>query len=464
MKTSAPSPTFKQLIPVLAVLLLPLAYLLFFRSHRDLEEIRESGTVRVLLSYDPINYFIYRGTPMGFSYEAAKSFCTSLGLQMEVVVVRDLNSQLDRLQAGEGDLVAHNLTITPDRRTMVEFSDPISYTRQVLIQKKIPGGKPVQSVGDLEGRQVHVRKESAYYTELMKLRRDEGIDVEIVTVPGERTTSGLIRDVSKGAITHTVADRDIATAHRTLFPDLDTTVPISLSQPLAWGLGRHSPELLHALNVWLSEKSTATLFAVLHLKYYEQQYTFRKRAISIFYSGKQGQISPYDRLIRRYAATVGWDWRLLASLIYEESQFDPGAVSWAGASGLMQLMPQTAGMYGIHNLIDPEANLKAGTLYIRSLQKEWSDIADHETRMKFILASYNVGPGHVRDAQALAKKFGKDPNRWEENVEHYLRLKSKPLYYRDEASKYGYCNGGMPVRYTRNILSRYSLYSQAIPL
>ncbi|ABB23866.1 transglycosylase SLT domain-containing protein [Pelodictyon luteolum] len=464
MKTDTPSSTLKQLIPLLAVLLLPLLYLLFFRSHRDLDAIKKSGTVRVLLSYDPINYFIYRGTPMGYSYEAAKSFCTSLGLQMEVVVVRDLNSQLDRLQSGEGDLVAHNLTITSGRRTMVEFSDPISYTRQVLIQKKNPRGSPLRSVRELDGRQVHVRKESAYYTELMRLRREEGIDVEIVTVPGERTTSELIRDVSRGAISYTVADRDIATAHRTLFPDIEASVPVSLSQPLAWAVGRHSPELLHALNGWLSESSTATLFSVLHLKYYLQQYTFRKRAISIFYSGKQGEISPYDRLIRRYAATVGWDWRLLASLIYEESQFDPGAVSWAGASGLMQLMPQTAGMYGIHNLLDPDSNIKAGTLYILSLQKEWQDIADPETRMKFILASYNVGPGHVRDAQALAKKFGKDPNLWEENVEHYLRLKSRPLYYRDEASKYGYCNGGMPVRYARNILSRYSLYSQAIPL
>jgi len=98
------------------------------------------------------------------------------------------------------------------------------------------------------------------------------------------------------------------------------------------------------------------------------------------------------------------------------------------------------------------------------LNKEWQDIPDPETRLKFILASYNVGPGHVRDAQALAVKFNKDPHLWESNVEFYLRLKSKPQYYRDKATTYGYCNGIMPVEYTRNIIARYNLYQKAIPL
>jgi len=202
---------------------------------------------------------------------------------------------------------------------------------------------------------------------------------------------------------------------------------------------------------------------VLEDKYYRQQYTFRTRAMHAFYSEKAGEISPFDSLVRQSAQTIGWDWRLLASLLYEESHFDPQAVSWAGAIGLMQLMPGTARMFGSGDLFDPETNIRSGTRYISYLQKEWNNVLDPENRIRFVLASCNVGPGHVRDAQKLARKYGRDPEVWDGSVERYLKLKSDPFYYRDEASEFGYCNGIMPVNYARNILARYALYRQVIP-
>jgi membrane-bound lytic murein transglycosylase F len=220
-------------IALLAALLLTLVFWHFLRPARDLDAIRKSGRVRVILTYDPVSYFIYKGTPMGYSYELARKFCTDLDLEMDVVLVRDLNKMLPLLRAGNGDLAAHNLTITGMRKLEVSFTDPISQTTQVLVQKKDSEKNLVRDIRQLHGKPVHVRSGSAYYTELQKLQRSKGINIDIVTVPGSKNTSQLIRDVAAGVIAYTVADRNIAEANRPLYPDLDFETTISRSMPLA---------------------------------------------------------------------------------------------------------------------------------------------------------------------------------------------------------------------------------------
>ncbi|MCF8382456.1 MAG: transporter substrate-binding domain-containing protein [Chlorobium sp.] len=446
-----------------AAVLLTLAFCNFLKPSQDLDAVKKSGRLRVIMTYDPVNYFIYKGAPMGYSYELAQKFCDDLGVEMEVVLVRDLNRLLTSLRSGKGDIVAHNLTITAIRKLEVDFTEPISFTSQVLVQKKVPGMQPIRKIGELRGKTIHVRSGSAYYTQLQSLESTEKINLDILTVPGSKSTSELITEVANGRIAYTVADRNIADAHRSLYPDLDFATELSRNLPLAWAVPKQSSGLQRALNRWLKRESTQTYVRVLQDKYYRQQYTFKKRAMHAFYSGKAGEISIYDPLVKKYAKTIEWDWRLLASLLYEESHFDPQAVSWAGAMGLMQLMPGTARMFGISDLFDPETNIRAGTLYLAWLHKEWNDIADPENRIRFILASYNAGPGHVRDAQELARKYGRDPEVWEGSVERYMELKSDPFYYRDDVAEYGFCNGFMPVNYARNILARYEQYRQVIP-
>jgi membrane-bound lytic murein transglycosylase F len=174
-------------------------------------------------------------------------------------------------------------------------------------------------------------------------------------------------------------------------------------------------------------------------------------------------ISPYDKLIVRHAKEIGWDWRLLASLIYQESQFNPKAKSWAGASGLMQLMPATAENFGAANLEDPIQSLRAGTSYLKWLDKYWEKrVPDKNERLKFIMASYNVGQEHVADAQRLAKKYNKDPEVWDDNVAYFLLQKSSAKYCSDPVVKYGYCRGAEPFEYVNNILARYEHYKKLI--
>ncbi|NTU68242.1 MAG: transporter substrate-binding domain-containing protein [Chlorobiaceae bacterium] len=433
---------------------------------RDLDEIRKSGKLRVLLAYDPINYFIYKGAPMGYSYELAERFARHLGVQLEVVPVRDMDSQIPMLRNAKGDLLAHFMTVTATRSRVIDFSIPLDSTSQVLVQRKrdaAENGGLLRDPRQLAGQAVSVREQSAYYNNLREIMVRYGITIDIVPVRGSLTTGELIREVNDGRIRLTVADSNIAVPHRSIYPDLDIGMPLSARQPLGWAVRKNSPKLLKALDAWLEDEKQSGTIRSIHHKYYERQYQFRKVAVDNFYSGKPGAISPYDRIVRANADKAGWDWRLVSSLIYEESQFDPDVVSWAGAVGLMQLMPSTGAMLGVFNLSDPVANIRAGTAYLASLEKEWTEIRDEGTRIKFILASYNVGPGHVRDAQKLAIRYGADPNLWEGNVEKYLELKSEPKFYNDPASDLGYCNGSIPVRYTRNILSRYRIYTLVIP-
>jgi membrane-bound lytic murein transglycosylase F len=150
---------------------------------------------------------------------------------------------------------------------------------------------------------------------------------------------------------------------------------------------------------------------------------------------------------------------LLASLIYQESQFNPDKTSWAGAKGLMQLMPATAKQFGVTKISNPEDNLKGGVKYLKWLTDYWKeDIPDSTERIKFVMASYNIGPGHIRDARRLAKKYDSNPNVWTNSVEKFLLKKSNPKYYNDSVVKYGYARGTETTKYVNDILGRYDHY------
>ena len=174
---------------------------------------------------------------------------------------------------------------------------------------------------------------------------------------------------------------------------------------------------------------------------------------------KGGIISHYDGLFVRNARSIGWDWRLMAAQCYQESTFDPQAVSWAGAKGLMQIMPATADHLGLSRdeMFNPEKNIAAAARLIAELERSFTDIRDRRERQKFILASYNGGSFHIRDAMALAQRDGKNPHLWTD-VSHYVQLLSQPEYYQDLLVKNGYMRGSETVDYVEKIFLRYDQY------
>jgi membrane-bound lytic murein transglycosylase F len=201
---------------------------------------------------------------------------------------------------------------------------------------------------------------------------------------------------------------------------------------------------------------------VIYNKYFKNTRSNKSRIKSDFYSKNSNKISKYDDIIKANASEIGWDWRFLSSQIYQESRFDPKAESWAGATGLIQLMPATAKEVGVSNNYNPEQNIRGGVKYLDRMRDNFEAVEDSIQKVKFTLAAFNCGAGHVYDAMRLAEKHGKNPNIWDENVEEYiLKLKDRK-YYLDDVVRHGFVRGREPYNYVRDIFLRYEHYKKFI--
>jgi len=438
----------------------------------DLAEILERGVLRASTNYNSTNYFIYRGEPMGFHLEMLRMFARHLGVELEIFISNDLEENINCLtESQECDIIALDLTVTKSRKELLNFTVPHSYTRQVLVQRSHdsplrgsenhPGQGVIQRQVDLAGKTIHVQRNSAFISRLHSLMDEIGDTLYIVEMP-ERTEQ-LIEMVARGEIDYTVSDEHLARINSMYYSNLHVDVPLSFEQQLSWAVRHGAAHLLNAANEWLSEFVGTREYALLYNKYYNNP-RMAMRLKSSLYSSVNGRLSEYDQYFRRYASLVGWDWRLIASLAFQESGFDHDAVSWAGAFGLMQLMPETAESLDVEPGSPIAEQVRAGVNYLRWLDNILSNhIEDEEERVRFVLASYNVGIGHVLDARRLAEKYGKNPNIWKDNVDYYILNKSKPKYYRDPVVRFGFARGSEPFNYVNQILERYSHYRNNAP-
>lgn len=439
----------------------------------DLDKILARGKLVALTGYNAYSYFIYKGEPMGYEYELVKRYADHLGVELEILVVNEIDKMFDMLNNGEGDIIAFNLTVTKERGERVSFSSPLNTTKQVLVQRRPDNWRNlrmdqierqlIRSPFDLEGKTVHVRSGSSHFPRLQNLSEEIGGDIIIVEADPGLNQEDLIAMVSSGEIEYAVADENVARLNQSYYANIDFSTDLSLTQKLAWAVRKNSDQLLTELNSWITNLRKKTEFYVIRDRYFRNRQAYRARLTSRYFSKTGGQISEYDELLKKYSITLNWDWRILASLIYQESQFDPKARSWAGARGLMQLMPATAEMYGVDSLDDPYQNIEAGMKYLKWLDNYWSEeVPDSTERIKYVLGSYNIGLGHIIDAKNLAEKYGADPQIWHGNVEYYLLQKSKEKYFSDPVVKYGYCRGIETVNYVKEILERFEHYRQFI--
>lgn len=205
-----------------------------------------------------------------------------------------------------------------------------------------------------------------------------------------------------------------------------------------------------------------TDYYVIFNKYFKNEKNFRRREKSEFFSLNNNSISRYDDLIKTHAETINWDWRLLASQVYQESRFDPKATSWAGAHGLFQMMPSTAKSMGVTNRSDPGQSIEGGTKYLKTMLERFEDVPDSIQRIKFSMAAYNCGYSHVRDAMHLATLEGVDPLKWDDNVEEMILKLSYRENYTKPGINYGYVRGIEPFTYVKQIFVRYEHYIQFI--
>ncbi len=440
---------------------------------KDFSSIKSKGKITAIVDNSSTSYFIYKGKPMGFEYELLELLASELGLDLEINITTDIDKTFEKLNNGEGDIIAYNLTVTKERSKKVLFTNHHSESRQVLVQRKPKNWRQLKlhqieklllrNPIDLIGKEVYVRKSSAFVSRLHHLSEEIGGDIVIVEDYGEVETEALIEKVANGEIEYTIADDFIAKINKVNYPNLDVKTPISFPQKIAWAVRKNAPDLQTAINNWLQKLKQKPDYNLLYKKYFENYKASYQRAQSEYSTINGSRISAYDELVKEAAAVIAWDWKLLSSLIFQESRFDPKAKSWAGAVGIMQLIPETAASFGVKDPFNPRQSINAGTKYIKWLDEFWRQrIPEQGERIKFILASYNIGQGHILDAYRLAEKYGQDQRRWDNHVEKYLLLKSNPKYFNDPVVKSGYCIGRETVNYVNEVMKRYQSYSQLL--
>ncbi len=435
----------------------------------DLGEIKSRGYITALVDNNSVSYFIYKGVPMGYEYELLNLLAKDLGVTLKIRVTSGIEQAIEQLNRGEGDILAFPLTINKERKDIVRFTKPQYNTYQVLVQRKPAQWRTMSyrqlndslilDVSDLAGKKVYVIPGTGHALRLKHLAEETGADFIISEDSVSVESEALIRKVALSEIDYTIADHTIAQVNAAYYDNLHVGTVVSLPRQVAWAVRQNSVELEGAINEWLTRVKKEATFMVIYNRYYKSPRTSLMRLKSDYSSLGGRQLSPYDDLIREGAAQLGWDWRLLASLIYQESHFMPSGVSWAGARGLMQLMPETAKRFGATDLNDPRQSLKAGVGYLLYLDKYWSKkIPDKAERLNYILASYNAGLSHIIDAYRLTEKYGGDPTKWKGNVEAWLQKKSDPKYYRDPVVSVGYCKCEEPINYIKEIMHRYEQY------
>ncbi len=434
------------------------------------DDIKKRGVLKVVTDYNSTSYFIYRGQPMGYHYELLQELAKYLDVELEVTVNNDLDEKFMMLERGQVDIIAVNLTVTRERKKWVDFLEPLTQTKQVLVQRKPENWEKMsrEELKDslitnhlsLSGKVIYVQKSSSFVNRLHVLSNDIGDTIYVKEV--NTGVEKLIEKVANGDIDYTVCDENIARINRAYYQNLDVSLALSFPQNLAWAIPKGSDELKQKLDKWLVDFKKTKKYALIYRKYYKDRYSANRFGSEYFSNNRFGNISPYDKFIKKYSKTAGWDWKLVASMIYQESRFNPNARSWAGAFGLMQFMPATATRFGVSANSSAEKQIAAGIAFINWLEKRLKNIPDDEERKKFILASYNVGLGHILDARKLAEKYGKNPNIWDRNVDQFILLKSEPKYYNDPVVKHGYCRGIETYNYVSQIYSRYHHYQNLV--
>jgi membrane-bound lytic murein transglycosylase MltF len=422
----------------------------------DLPGLVEKKYIRVLTTLNRTNFYVAGGRLVGFEYDLLKGYEKFLNAdipdkKLQVVlefipVTRD--ELIPKLIGGYGDVAAASLTITPQRKAQVDFTDPyLSGVAEVVVARK--HHDLLETVSDLSGRKVAVRKSSSYFQSLERLNsrflRRGRPPVNIVTLSEELETEDILEMVNAGSLPLTIADNYLASAWQAVLPDLVVYEDIKLREGrrIAWMVRKNNPQLKKSLNRFLRTHKKGTLLGNIYFRrYYENARQLKDPTTS----EHRKKVRTYESMIRKYADRYGFDWLLILALAFQESGLNPSRVSRAGAVGIMQIRPATAKdpHVGITDVRDVENNIHAGVKYLAFLRDRYFSAEEirPRDRIRLALAAYNAGPARIRKVRLQAKRMGLDPDKWFRNVE-LAALQSI---------------GQETVRYVSNINKYYVLY------
>ena len=418
-------------------------------SSKNLNRIKKHGRIIMITDNNAVSYYIYRDEPMGFEYELAKEFADFLDVELEVVTP-GWNSMFQALNSGKGDFVASGLTITQEREKFLLFSQPYMTIQQKFIHHNSRLG--IKKIDHLSGKTIHVRERTSYQERLEELKKS-GIDIDIKLLPNI-TTDEIIRMVSEKKIKYTIADSNIALLNRRYYPEIKIGMAIQEEESLGWAVKKENKKLCEQINLFFDKAQDTGILGKIYERYYGRMEVFDYFDLKKFHERITTRLPRYKEFIIRESKKYGFDWRMIAAVVYQESHFNARAKSRTGVRGLMQVTQITAKQMGIKNRLDPEQSLKAGVKYLDIQYKKFKEIDNQHQRLLFSLASYNVGYGHVRDAQKIAEAQGLDKNKWK-SLKQTLPLLSERKYYKK--TTHGYARGREPVKYIENILIYYDI-------
>ncbi len=424
----------------------------------DLPGIEKRNTLRVLTKNDAASYFLWQGELMGFDYELIRKYADQKKLWLEVIEVSDHIQMAEMLVEGEADIMTGFLMPSPAIENKgVAFSQPYHYTANVVVARE--NDSAPMTTDDLYGRVIYGFANSPGWRNLQLLQKEQG-GFTLIPIGEELSVEDILDRVDEGVFDLAVLYRHEVEGELKWRRGIKVVLTLDDHIPHVWGVRANNKELLNSLNEFIHKEYKGLFYNIVHRRYFEWDSNKGSRGVGRTKDKNDQNLTPYDDLIKKYAGIYGMDWRLVAAQMYQESRFDPSVVSWAGAMGLMQVLPRTAESIGIENLTDPEAGIEAGVKYLGWLRERFEQELSVKDRQWFVLASYNAGLGHVRDARSLAAQKGWDADRWFDNVERAMLLLSKQKYARK--ARHGYVRGREPVQYVRKIKQRYEAYIQQV--
>ncbi len=418
--------------------------------NHHLEEVRDRDFLTVVSRNTPTSYYEGRRGPTGFEYELARRFADHLGVSLSMETKSDIASVLQSVASGEGDVGAAALTLAPSR-TDLNFSTAILELQpQVVYRRGLP---PVDSVEDLVGLEIATIRDSGIGGVLRGLQEEfpelswrEAGDLEV---------ADLLQRVEEGELDAAVIFTHQFTLNRLFFPGVDDGVTLGEPLSMVWafpadyglGLQREANDFLASL------RRDGTLNALIK-RYFGQEDYLEYVGARTFIRQLQEKLDDYDDLFRKAARETGFDWKLLAALGYQESHWEPRATSPTGVRGLMMLTNATASEMDVSNRLDPAQSIDGGARYLREMMDRLQEEITGDDRLWMALAAYNVGLGHLYDAQKIAEMRGGDPYAWPDVREALPLLQNRAWYSK---VRHGYARGGEPVIYVRNIRRYYEI-------
>lgn len=449
----------RKRIKFIVFFLFPLSFFIFgwfshsiyypnFNSSSVLDDIKRDKVLNVVLLNAPSTYYIGASGPQGFEYDLLRDYAKHLNVDLKITPVNTIKEAIELSQEGRYDIISAGLAKTPSRERLFNFGPSyFEVQEQVICNRNMIGsGKFPRAVEELEGLKISVGEYTSYSDTIQQLQKD-GFEIN-ATFTSNFSTEELLEQVANGTIDCTLAASNIFSLNQRYFTEIAMAFTISGREQLAWVLADNASELEADMYSWLNSYNQSGKMAELKDHYYSHILFFDYYDTKMFYKRIKSRLPRYEKYFKEAGEEYDVPWRLVAAQSYQESHWNPRAKSFTGVRGLMMLTLTTAKQVGVKNRLSAKQSVFGGAKHLRHMIKSLPKEIKSENRLKFALAAYNVGMGHIKDAQVLATKFSLDKNVWSD-LKVVLPLLSQKRYYR--TLRYGYARGSEPVRYVEAI-------------